>query len=115
VSSTEIFVPYEGGEYYVSVNCSGEWTIETSKPFFEVLRDEDGFIVKVSKNQYAESKQGIIYVKSGYEVVEITIIQDPQNPYMLFNKHYIPVKRTGELLKLKLNTNTNWTTEWVTQ
>lgn len=23
-SSTEIFVPYEGGEYYVSVNCSGE-------------------------------------------------------------------------------------------
>ena len=24
VSSTEILVPYEGGEYYVSVNCSGE-------------------------------------------------------------------------------------------
>lgn len=118
VSQDTITVPVEGGEYYIEISAFEDWTIETSGAFFTVDpmsgSGDGGFLIKVLENDSVDMREGIIYVKSGGEVVEIRVIQEAVDPSLYFGKHYIPVRRAGELVRLMLYTNIRWTTEWVT-
>lgn len=109
VSQDTITVPVEGGEYYIEISAFEDWTIETSGAFFTVDpmsgSGDGGFLIKVSENESVDMREGIIYVKSGGEVVEIRVIQEAVDPSLYFGKHYIPVRRAGELVRLMLYTN----------
>ena len=80
VSQTEILAPQQGGEYYIEVSAFGDWTVETSGAFFEVEptsgNGDGGFLIKVYENPYVDMREGVVYVKTADETIEIKISQE---------------------------------------
>ena len=61
--------------------------------------------ISVTENEFAESRVGYVYVENDLEREAITVIQTGADPYLYFDKHYIPIRLKGDIKRLKLYNN----------
>lgn len=109
LSTNEVRLPYQGGEWTVRVYGSGAWTYSVDGDWCQVKKSGNQLIVSSpEENQNRQQRKATIKVQSGGKSHNVEVVKDAAPEKLRSSVNNLSFPAEGESIMVTIDANTNW-------